>query len=119
MTNELGLDAVARLVEFAHHNRLFSVVSGIRLRLQQYVVLQRAIVIPDYNGARHVITGRQMINFQNDISFHNRKTDLQPAPPPVFCNKRKAWACRLIQADKVLANLRMLNKQQPTLYLTV
>ena len=89
MTNELGLDAVARLVEFAHHNRLFSVVSGIRLRLQQYFVLQRAIVIPDYNGARHVITGRQMINFQNDISFHNRKTDLQPAPLRFFATKEK------------------------------
>ena len=67
----------------------FSVVSGIRLRLQQYVVLQRAIVIPDYNGARHVITGRQMINFQNDISFHNRKTDLQPAPLRFFATKEK------------------------------
>lgn len=38
MTNELGLDAVARLVEFAHHNRLFSVVSGIRLRLLYFSV---------------------------------------------------------------------------------
>ena len=80
---------VSMLLHALLNNRLFSFVSGIRLRLHRYVVLQRAIVIPDYNGARHVITGRQMINFQNDISFHNRKTDLQPAPLRFFATKEK------------------------------